>query len=205
MNRELFSKTELIKTLNPLKSLNFVQFEGSEFENKYFYVVLQEFDGIYKGIVSLGSNNSIIKDGKGSKIYSDGASFEGNWKNNKREGSGLLKSAINGVYYGEFKDDNIEGKGNFEFLSGDVYNGEFKNGKLEGGAFLFINNETYEGEFKNNKMEGRGEYTFANGDVYHGDFKDGQRHGIGIFNSVNGNSIMAEWKNDTLVQVLNSN
>ena len=56
-----------------MKNLKFVNFE----ENKYFYRVLKEEDGIYKGVVGVGQEDGLIKEGKGNKQYKDGRFFEG--------------------------------------------------------------------------------------------------------------------------------
>ena len=64
-----------------MKDLKFVDFE----ENKYFYRVLKEEDGIYKGLVGVREEDGYIKEGKGKKQYKDGRFFEGEFRNDKRE------------------------------------------------------------------------------------------------------------------------
>ena len=68
-------QTNMLKKVCKLKSLKFVDFE--DFENKYFFRVLEEEDGIYKGIVRYGQDDAIIKEGKGNKDYKDGRFFKG--------------------------------------------------------------------------------------------------------------------------------
>ena len=68
-------ETNILKLTNRVKSLKFVNFE--DLENKYFYTVLQEDDGIYKGIIGLGQDDVLVKEGKGIKVYKDGREFEG--------------------------------------------------------------------------------------------------------------------------------
>ena len=65
-------QTNMLKKVCKLK---FVDFE--DFENKYFFRVLEEEDGIYKGIVRYGQDDAIIKEGKGNKDYKDGRFFKG--------------------------------------------------------------------------------------------------------------------------------
>ena len=60
-------------------------------ENKCFYRVLEEEDGVYKGTIELGQIDVFIKEGRGKKEYKDGKLFEGEWKNNKRERKGICK------------------------------------------------------------------------------------------------------------------
>ena len=105
--KSIISEIDLLKMLSLLKNLKFVNFE----ENKYFYRVLNEEDGIYKGIIGLGQDNVFIKEGKGNKQYKDGSFFEGEWKNNKREGKGIYKWTNGDFYEGEWKSDEREGKG----------------------------------------------------------------------------------------------
>jgi hypothetical protein len=57
--------------------------------------------------------------------YSDGnIIFEGNYKNDKREGFGILK-LIKKTYKGEWKNSKFEGKGTLTKNNGDRYTGEF--------------------------------------------------------------------------------
>ena len=63
--------------------------EGKDFEQKYFYITLQEEDGKYEGIIGFGLNWAIMKDGKGMKIFKDGNVFEGEWKITKEIGEEL--------------------------------------------------------------------------------------------------------------------
>ena len=94
-------ETNLVKLIYGFKSLKFVNFE--DLEKKYFYRVLEEEDGVYKGTIGLGQNDVFIKEGRGKKEYKDGRLFEGEWKNSKREGKGIYKDADGAVYEGEFK------------------------------------------------------------------------------------------------------
>ena len=75
------SKIDLLKLLYRVKNLKFVDFE----ENKCFYRVLKEEDGIYKGIVGIGQEDGFMKEGKGNKWYKDGKFFEGEWKTIKEK------------------------------------------------------------------------------------------------------------------------
>ena len=178
LDTESFSETELLKQLNEIKTLEYCNFEGSELENKYFYKILEEKDGTYKGIIGLGHDSIFIKQGKGNKAYKDGKLFEGEWKNNKREGKGSLKYENGNVYEGEWKNDKREGKGILKLANGNVYEGEWKNDKREGkGINKWIDGRVYEGEWKNDKREGKGIHKFPNGSTQKG-----------------------QWKNDTLIQ-----
>ena len=189
------SEIDLLKVLYHVKNLKFVNFE----ENKHFYRVLKEKDGVYKGLVGVGQEDSLIKEGKGNKEYKDGRFFEGEWKNSKREGKGILRYANGAVYEGEFKDDKTEGKGILKYKNGNVYEGEFKYGSAEGkGIEKYSNGDVYEGEFKNGLKEGKGIFKYKNGNVYEGEFKDDKREGKGILKYANGNVYEGRFKDDKL-------
>jgi hypothetical protein len=59
--------------------------------------------------------------------------YEGEFKDNKKDGKGTWKladgSVYEGVYKGEFKGGAIDGKGTWKLADGSVYEGEFKGGK----------------------------------------------------------------------------
>ena len=57
------SEIDLLKLLYRVKDLKFVDFE----ENKYFYRILKEEDGIYKGLIGVREEDCFIKEGKGTK------------------------------------------------------------------------------------------------------------------------------------------
>ena len=69
------NETNLLKLIYGFKSLKFVNFE--DLEKKYFYRVLEEEDGVYRGTIGLGQNDVFIKEGRGKKEYKDGRLFEG--------------------------------------------------------------------------------------------------------------------------------
>jgi hypothetical protein len=103
-------------------------------------------------------------EGKGiySSMKSNGDRYEGDWKNGKKDGKGIL-------YY----------KGRKR------YDGEWKNGEKDGiGTYYFYDENdslkaTYEGEYKNDKMEGKGK-VFSRGYCFVGEFKNDEKHGKGI-------------------------
>ena len=111
-------------------------------------------------------NEDGIQIGKGKMIYNNGEIFIGNWKNNKKNGKGLLCYEINDMDLFNKKFDII--KNNivkiFELdFRNNFYYGDFVNDIMDGkGILLMKNNENnmkdliYEGDFKNNKKHGKG-------------------------------------------------
>ena len=89
--------------------------------------------------------------------FFNGAKYEGDWVEGKREGKGVL-TWTNG--------DN----------SGNKCDGEWKNDKRHGkGTFTWSNGDKYEGEWKNGKTDGKGNITYKNGDYMEGNWKEGKK------------------------------
>ena len=100
-------------------------------------------------------------DGQGFGVFlfeSNGSKYEGEWVDNKYDGSGKVTLATGLV----------------------AYDGEWKQGKCDGaGKFQWNSGATYDGEWKAGTHEGKGTYRLASGNVYTGEWKAGQRHGWG--------------------------
>ena len=99
----------------------------------------------------------------------------------------LSKDFSNGKYEGEFKNGKREGKGIMYYNSGNRYEGEFKNGKFEGrGIYYYRDGDRYEGEYKNGKKDGKGIYYYNNGDREMGDYANGEEVGKHVILTING-------------------
>ena len=68
--------------------------------------------------------------------------YDGEWKNDKRDGKGIMIFANGGKYEGEWKGDLMNGKGTYFFQNGDVFHGVWVYGKPEGNC----NNKDTENE-----------------------------------------------------------
>ena len=133
--------------------------------------------GKYEGIIL---NNK--RELKGIMLYNDGARYEGEWKDDKKNGKGIY---ISPHYF------------NCEKNIGLKYEGEFLNDKFEGfGIALYSNGDKYEGEWKNNKKYGRGILTNIEGTKYIGDWKDGICEGYGIYYMNNGERYEGHFSNN---------
>ena len=95
-----------------------------------------------------------------------------------------------GKYVGEFKDNKFHGQGAYTWADGTKYVGDYKDNKKHGqGAITTAKGDKYVGEFKDGKMHGEGTYTFADGKKYVGEWKDGSLHGQGTLTyHVDGNA-----------------
>ncbi len=135
----------------------------------------------------------------GSHTFKSGNIYEGEWKDNKRNGQGIATFTNGDKYVGEWKDNKRNGQGIATFANGNIYEGEFKNGEYHGqGIIIFKSGNKYAGEFKNSKRHGKGTFTFANGDQYIGEFKNGKFNGQGTFSFINGVKDVGKFKNGKL-------
>jgi len=66
----------------------------------------------------------------------------------------------NSFYEGQLKDNNREGNGIYYFKNGDIYMGEWRDDRFNGyGRYIFkTKREMYSGGLKENKKDGYGEY-----------------------------------------------
>ena len=132
------------------------------------------------------------------KTYDEGK-YEGQLKDNKREGKGTMLYNNGDKYEGEWKNDVIEGRGKFYWNDGEIYEGDWKNGVRDGkGIDIYIDKEKYEGDWKNDLREGRGIYYYLNGDRYEGDYKNHEKNGKGIYYYKNGNRYEGDFINDSI-------
>ena len=126
-------------------------FRCSSVKMKSFHLNKEQYHG-----QALGE----IKDGYGICYYENGDKYDGNWKDNKKEGKGSFFYNEKGeIYKGNFCNDLPNGMGIYYFKNGDRYEGMFKDGKMHGeGTIIFANGGKYKGEFKNDVKHGKGEY-----------------------------------------------
>ena len=133
-------------------------FRRSSVKMKSFHIDKEQYHGQAVGE---------IKDGYGICYYENGDKYDGNWKDNKKEGKGSYFYNEKGeVYKGNFCNDFPNGMGIYYFKNGDRYEGMFKDGKKHGeGTIIFSNGGKFKGEFKNDVKHGKGEYKNKLGQV----------------------------------------
>ena len=157
-------------------------------------------EGIY-----IGEMKNNLRNGKGKMSYSNDDKYnrylyEGEWKDDKFDGYGVMYWKNSDFYKGEWKKGLKEGKGIYNFCNGDTYEGDFKNDKKEGkGIYTYNKSNIYEGEMKNDYIEGKGIFYWENGDKYVGEFKQGRAEGKGVQFHVNGEMEMGFFSNAKLV------
>ena len=134
----------------------------------------------------------------GRWIDESGATYEGEWGNDRFEGWGTYTFENGDRYVGEFKDGNYHGQGTFTAANGDKYVGEFKDDKFNGqGTYTYRDGRIDVGEFKDGKLNGHGTFTAANGDKYVGEFKDDKFNGQGTLTFTDGTEYVGEFKDDS--------
>jgi len=147
----------------------------------------KHFPGGRKGFIIRVSpegdgGSSTVSNGYGRWLTAEGHTYEGNFKNGRRDGHGKYVYADGGVYEGDWKASKREGRGKHVYADGGVYEGDWKADKQEGrGKHVYADGGVYEGDWKAGQREGRGKHVYANGEVYGGDWKAGQREGRGKY------------------------
>ena len=112
---------------------------------------------------------------KGTTTFRSGATYVGEWKDNKKHGHGTYTYTDGEKYVGQWKDDQLNGQAIATFANGNQYVGQWKDHKFHGqGTYTFANGNKYVGEYKNNKKHGQGTFTSKDGKKFSGEWKDGE-------------------------------
>ncbi|XP_052830912.1 MORN repeat-containing protein 2-like [Octopus bimaculoides] len=113
-------------------------------ENAYIFPNGDRYEGQYV----YSQDGNVQRSGFGKHILADGTLYEGMWKDDAMNGTGLLRHS-----------------------SGDVYEGEFLNNQFHGeGTYTWANGSYVKGNFVKNKMEGKGEFCDTMKQIWDGDF-----------------------------------
>ena len=100
-------------------------------------------------------------------------------------------------YEGQHRDGKPHGRGVLTFANGDRYVGEFAGGEIRGhGTMHLANGDVYggDGEFDSRGFQGCGLYVRANGDRYLGQFRDGRFYGRGTYEWAEGVAATCDWQ-----------
>ena len=126
--------------------------------------------------------------------------YEGDFKDDKKNGFGEEKSSDGTIYRGEFKDDLKHGNGTLilDGIKTWAYKGEFKNDKISGkGRFRWNENKEYFGEWENNELSGYGILIDRNY-KHIGFFQDSNKHGYGASFFGEESALLGKWENDMM-------
>ena len=133
---------------------------------------------------------SLKKNLKYEKRYYNKDIYEGEFKNDKREGNGKYIWENGEYYIGQWLNGNKHGMGIIYYKDGNIkYEGDFVNGNAEGnGKYIYENGNYYIGQWLNDKFHGKGIKYYKNGNIlYEGDFVNGKAEGNGKYIWENGN------------------
>ncbi len=97
--------------------------------------------------------------GKGTLLFKNGDRYDGELKNDKRDGCGrysfLTETISHQDYIGQYVNDKPEGLGRLRWKNGNEYRGNFKDGKCEGdGVFQFANGSFKSGVWQKGNLSG---------------------------------------------------
>ena len=204
INQRNYHKLQNIHNLK-IKNEKIIEYINNIINNNQIFEIYKfpndEYFGTDDEIYIGEMKNNNIKDGYGIIYYNkdnNRKKYEGEFKDGKIEGKGVILFKDGESYEDEFKDDNKEGKGKYYYCDGNRYEGEFKSDKKEGkGIFYYNNGERYEGEFKEDKKERNGKFYYNNGDIYDGDWMNNKKEGSGTYYYKDkGYKYEGNWKKD---------
>ena len=143
-----------------------------------------------------------IPNGKGVLInLMDGSEYNGDVKNGKKEGRGILKFKDGTVYEGDFKDDNFNGNGILKYNNGRKYEGTFKDGKMDGnGKFTWEDGKIYIGNYVDDKKQGYGKLIWNNNKYYEGNWVNNKQHGEGLY-YLNGKTLKGQFRYGKIINI----
>jgi hypothetical protein len=180
----------------------------------------------YTNVVNATLPNDIYSSCSEETInYMNGDVYQGNIKDNKRNGYGVMKWKDGDIYMGNWNDDNMNGEGKITYnriFCLASYEGTFVNNMKHGyGVGIFVNGNTYEGNWTNDYNQGHGllrygdnityegtfdEYgnasgkgiiIYCDGSVYNGSVKLKKKNGLGTMTYHDGGKYEGTWENDT--------
>lgn len=135
------------------------------------------------------------KQGFGKEIHSTGEFYEGEWYNDLQNGNGVKLFQV-GKYEGQWKDNQRQGFGHFCWTSGSQYKGYWEKDQKQGfGVYKWKTGDKYKGFWKKGVYD-YGNYSCQFGSQYTGEHNsEGKFEGNGTFLHPDGYSWVGHWKN----------
>ena len=113
-----------------------------------------------------------------------------------KEGHGIYTWSNGASYEGEYKNDEINGFGRYNGPDDFVYVGKFDHARYDQIGFCVSRASYYMGEYKTDSRDGKGYLYFPDGALYCGDWVADRRHGQGYARDCDGNEYVGEWRDD---------
>ena len=136
------------------------------------------------------------------KIQENQTSYEGEWKDEKRDGYGILSWNEDCKFIGKFENDKIIEYGKLWNKEGDMYKGFWKEFQAEGiGIYQNKKGSTYKGEWKNDRQNGFGMEKWPKGSNFMGEYYEGFKNGIGILSFGNKAGYKGEFKDGVITGI----
>jgi len=115
----------------------------------------------------------------GQVTYTNGNTYDGEWKNNKKNGQGTYVWPSGREYIGAWKNGDRAGQGTMTVSDGTKYVGTWKDDAYLLGTMTQANGGIYEGPFVDGVYAGTDTFTFGSGKKYVGEFMNGFFEGQG--------------------------
>lgn len=116
--------------------------------------------------------DAVLPEAPPGKVYTGFRNERG-----QKEGFGVMRCKDGSIYNGQWKQDKRDGHGTL-FFNGGVFEGQWLRGGAHGeGKVRFKNGDTFEGHYAENKKCGPGIYRWKDGSQEVGEYVDGSKHG----------------------------
>ncbi len=89
------------------------------------------------------------KHGNGNYIYSPDEYYNGEWRNDQKQGNGFY-AFVGGSYNGQWSKNRASGRGNLKLADGTEFKGKFQNNEFLQGTVKYANGDEYYGQMRNN-------------------------------------------------------
>jgi len=138
------------------------------------------------------------RQGLGRIVYLDGGIYEGTWINDVPSGYGRVIRRNGEMYEGYINDYKADGKGSLTSLDGYRYTGDWVEDKKHGTGEEYIENSMYmyRGEFSNGLYHGQGLLKLHDGKVFEGTFVEGKFTGKGAYYSPASDDVQDQYEGD---------
>ena len=126
-------------------------------------------DGSYEGDFVNGNHH-----GHGVEIFANGDRYEGRFRNHQRHGHGDYDYANGQRYVGEWRNNEAHGHGTLTLTDGSYITGVFRDGAVNGNAtFIHPNGARFEGQYRNHLPNGHGTLELPSGKQFEGTWRNG--------------------------------